>query len=185
MNKTYAGVGARVAPEGVLAAMRRIAARLEKCGWFLRTGGAEGPDTAFDEGVEDAGNVAVYLPWKGFDGSGEEFIPIPERAFELAEQYHPNWAACSDGVKKLHARNSMVLLGPNCDDPVDFVIAWTPEGKTVGGTGQVLRMAYAMKIPIFNIAVPNNARLLHLFLETQETQFSIKKPAEQAEIAFA
>ena len=46
----YAGVGSRATPEPVLDLMRRCATRLEVLGYTLRSGGANGAETAFEEG---------------------------------------------------------------------------------------------------------------------------------------
>jgi len=45
--------------------MRRCATRLELLGYTLRSGGANGADTAFEEGCC---RKELYLPWPGFNG---------------------------------------------------------------------------------------------------------------------
>ena len=49
------------------------------------------------------------------------------------------------------ARNAMQILGPNMDHPADLVVAYTPGGAVQGGTGQALRMAGSLGIPIRNL----------------------------------
>jgi len=45
----------------------------------------------------------------------------------------------------------MVLLGAGLDDPVEFVLCWTPGGETVGGTGHLIRAARSYGIPVYNL----------------------------------
>ena len=71
----------------------------------------------------------------------------------IAERLHPAWNRCSPAVRKFHARNAAVILGPGLDRPVDAVVAWTPGGKDVGGTGVSIRIARAHGIPVLNLAL--------------------------------
>lgn len=73
------------------------------------------------------------------------------RAMELAAEVHPNWAACSDAARKLHARNCYQILGLNLDNPVSDVVCWTPGGKGEGGTGQAIRLAKKLGIPVWDL----------------------------------
>ncbi len=52
------------------------------------------------------------------------------------------------------ARNALQIMGPNMDRPADLVVAYTPGGEVVGGTGQALRMAGSLGIPIRNLGDP-------------------------------
>lgn len=165
----YAGIGARQTPPEILGWMSQLGAYLGRRGYVLRTGRAAGADTAFEKGCDAVGGPKeIFLPWPGYnntarftfrDRRGKESSPpcslYPSGpAFRLAAKHHPNWGACTQGVRKLHARNCHVLLGSDLAAPVDFVICWTKDGKTVGGTGQALRLAYRHKIPIYNLALP-------------------------------
>lgn len=149
--KTFAGIGSRETPPYVLDRMRAIAGRLGASGWRCRTGGADGADTAFEEAYGAFPyQLELYLPWKGFNGSRWGFLPsVP--AFEMARKYHPNWGGLSWGATKLMARNCHQVLGPMLNDPVDFIICWTKDGKASGGTGQALRIAEDLKIRVYNL----------------------------------
>ena len=57
-------------------------------------------------------------------------------------------------IVNLQARNGMQMMGPNMDRPADLVVAYTPDGAVQGGTGQALRMAGALGIPIRNLGNP-------------------------------
>jgi len=135
----YAGIGSRSTPPQILSVMTEVAQYLDNLGWILRSGGAEGADKAFEAGAR---NPDIYL--------AED---ATEAALKMAAQYHPAWHRCSDYAKKLHARNCMIVLGRDLTNPVKFVVCWTPGGKVTGGTGQALRMAVALKIPVLNMAI--------------------------------
>ena len=62
------------------------------------------------------------------------------------------------------ARNSYQVLGRNLDDPVEFVICWTPGGSGSGGTGQAIRIAKDYQIPVFDLGSPETKLRLEEFL---------------------
>jgi hypothetical protein len=148
--KTYAGIGSRATPPDVCHAFVFAASNLAKQGWTLRTGGAEGADTAFLEGAWAAGSrPELYLPWTGFNGHEHGLYP-PAEAFTEAAKYHPVWDDLSLPARRLHARNVCIVLGPDLSSPVSFVVCWTPGGRGGGGTGQALRVAKAHSIPVYD-----------------------------------
>lgn len=154
---TYAGIGARATPNLALADMTAIAAWLARAGWRLSTGGARGADSAFANGTPQSQRT-IHLPWRGYNGhrGPDSRVPDPSElaaGLAIAERLHPAWGRCSEAVRKLHARNASVILGPGLDRPVDAVVAWTPEGAVTGGTGMALRIATERGIPILNLGV--------------------------------
>ena len=140
VNK-YAGIGSRETPPDICAKMSNAAMRLGLLGWGLRSGLAPGADQAFAAGCDIVGGKKIV-----------RCITDSEAAKSHAAHFHPNWDACSEHVKGLHARNSLIMLGDWLDDPVKFVVCWTPSGLARGGTGQALRIAAAYDIPVFNLA---------------------------------
>ena len=140
---TYAGIGSRRTPPDIQPLITQTAARLANAGWTLRSGGAIGADQAFEKGAN--GTKEIYSPDDATPG-----------AVEHATKFHPAWQKCSTTARLLHARNSMIILGPNLDSPVDLVICWTPSAQVVGGTGQALRIALAMGIRVCNLAIPEH-----------------------------
>lgn len=72
----YAGVGSRATPEPVLDLMRRCATRLEVLGYTLRSGGANGADTAFEEGCC---RKELYLPGLASTDGNRSFRPFATR----------------------------------------------------------------------------------------------------------
>jgi hypothetical protein len=153
MTKYYAGIGSRKTPDSVLDDMTEIARRLRDS-YILRSGGADGADSAFEQGAGE--NKQIFIPWNGFNGlhANGKTVIIPEFDFEMASIYHPAWHRCSPGAKKLHARNRNQIYGPKIRKSTisEFVICWTPGGEITGGTGQAIRIAKSIKVPIFNMA---------------------------------
>lgn len=162
MPKTlyYAGVGSRGTPQEYIGLMFEIAYQMAPT-WTLRSGAADGADTAFYQGAKNnKGPVEIFLPWNGFNGftDQEEGFYVPEYTTELlniAAQFHPAWKSCSAGAKKMHARNVCQVAGLDLNTKTDLVICWTKDGKRGGGTGQALRIAKYLEIPIFDLAVGN------------------------------
>lgn len=147
INKKYAGIGSRSTPDEVLEVMTCCAGLLSRGEYTLRSGGAPKADTAFEIG---ATLKEIYLPWKGFNKNQSSLFTVSREAIELAGKYHPYWANCNRVVRLFHGRNCYQILGLTLDDPVAFVLCWTPEGSGNGGTGQALRIAKEYNIPIFD-----------------------------------
>lgn len=151
-QKIYTGIGSRQTPPDVLAEMRVIGRMLAIKGWLLRSGGAQGADSAFEYGCDEGfGSKEIYTPWWGFNGNRSRSCRPSERAFEEAAQYHPKWQFLKYAVKLLHARNVHQVLGADCESPGQLLICWTPNGKAVGGTATALRIAQEFEIPIVNL----------------------------------
>ena len=150
MPRAYAGIGSRSTPTDVCDEMTDIAYRLDKLGYCLRSGGADGADTAFEKG---ATNKEIFLPWDGFNGRKADDVSyiVPEYNDELTERFHPNPGNLGKAAKLFMSRNANQVIGRYRNDPVDFILCWTKDGKDSGGTGQAIRIARSMKIPVFNV----------------------------------
>ena len=148
--KYYAGIGSRQTPEPMLLFMTAIAQYLDKRGYALRSGGADGADLAFERGAR---HKEIFLPWKGFNGSKSPLYLVPEKALKIAEEVLPEFPHCTPAVQKLKARNMMQVLGPGLDDPCDFVICWTEDGALRGGTAAAIRLAKKHQIRVFNLGL--------------------------------
>lgn len=147
MRRIYSGVGSRKTPAAMLEKMRRIAVHLRDQGFMLRSGGADGADTAFEAGAGSAKEIIV--PWPDFNNRPHGITPPdPAAAMALAARHHPGWRNCSPAVRAIHARNVCIVLGPDLETPSDFVICWTADGRASGGTGQAIRVARAYGIPV-------------------------------------
>lgn len=175
MNKIYAGIGSRTTSLEIQSLMGDIAIILAKNDFILRSGGADGADSAFEIGCNHAnGNKEIYLPWKGFNDNQSELVGVCDKALELASKYHPAWKApLPRSVRALLARNGYQVLGVDLNTPADFVICYTNDGasshtertKNTGGTGQAISIADAYKIPIFNLGKANGYEALKQHLQ--------------------
>lgn len=127
-------------------------------GYVLRSGGAPGADTSFEEGASSCGGeLEIYLPWSPFnnrvaDGVTYFLIPeeIKEEAYRIAQDFHPGWNYLKRGARALMTRNVLQVLGRDLRTTSEFIVCWTPKGKIDGGTGQALRIAQAYKIEVVN-----------------------------------
>jgi hypothetical protein len=159
MTKVYTGIGARNTPSPVLNKIIYIAKELASKNWILRSGGADGADTAFEDGCNlSKGEKQIYLPWKGFNKSDSNlYLNLANRAhmdaFEIAKSIHPAWNKLKYGAKLLHTRNVFQILGWDLKSPTGMVVAWTSHGKEIGGTRTALVLARQYNIPIINLAV--------------------------------
>lgn len=154
---SYAGIGSRSTPPGVLTLMGGIALILTEFDLILRSGGAPGADSAFERACDRGhGRKEIFLPWKTFNGSRSCLCTPPIQAEVMASEFHPNWTACTPAARKLHARNCQQITGRHLDDPVDFVLFWAPEkdGKVQGGTATAVHLARKLQIPTFNLRCP-------------------------------
>ena len=153
--KYYAGIGSRETPPGVKPMIEEVSFFLSKMGFVLRSGGAPGADSMFEEYCN--GDKEIYLPWVGFNKNQSDLFldsigkDIILEAREIARKYHPNWNALSEAAKKLMTRNTFQIMGRDLKTPVSFVVCWTRGGTINGGTGQAMRIAKDLKIPIFNL----------------------------------
>ena len=133
----YAGIGARATPDAIKKYMTELAHFLNTQKWYLRSGGAQGADKAFEAGA-----------------GIRKFIYHPEdwnmEAVKIARDHHPAWSRLSPYVQLLMARNAMIVLSNTLTEPVKFVVCWTPNGEIVGGTGHSLRIAQTYNVPIIN-----------------------------------
>lgn len=151
MLQTYAGVGARKTPQDVLNLMSYIAIKLSTCGFILRSGGAKGADTAFEQGAGHKKEI-----FYANDATPE--------AIAIARQFHPAWNKLSDYPIKLHGRNSFQVLGRDLNTPANVLICWTPNAckshatrsYNTGGTGTAISIADAYHVPIVNLAHPED-----------------------------
>lgn len=182
-NVIVTGIGARDTPKDELEMLTRIGSAIEQRGGRGRSGGAGGADLAFEKGFKNPRNIDVIVPWQGFlpkdmtkedvnnylgrkrpeHGPGATVMlqgDYERRAMNMAAQYHPAWDRCSQGARRLHTRNMPQVLGLELDNKSDIVIAWTVDGKATGGTGQAIRVAQDLGIPVANLKNPHERAAL-------------------------
>lgn len=150
--KYYAGIGSRETPIELKDNIKNIVEYLNSLDYILRSGAAPGADTFFEE---YAGQKEIYLPWRNFEGNESRLYKPSKESFEMAAKYHPNWYRLSIGARRLMARNCHQVLGQDLKTPVKFIVCWTKDGGATGGTGQALRMAKDLNIPVYNLFFDN------------------------------
>ncbi len=169
MTPSYAGIGARATPKHILDMMYTTASLLAQDGYICKTGAAIGADQAFALGaINSKGQVHLKLPWLNYEqnwiklmnASGlvttREIKHYDLQAYKSVKRLHPKAESLSQAVIKLHARNYLII------ENTQFVICWSPGGKTVGGTGQGIKIASELNIPIYNLG---NTEIYNLFKE--------------------
>lgn len=191
MGKYYAGIGSRQTPDHILKIMHHIGAYLYTQGWTLRSGAAQGADACFERGHDRAYEMdmlgepkkEIYLPWAYYQNNLSDLhpknIPFSQEEIDFTANYHPGWKKCSPSVRALHQRNTRIILGHQSlhgeyVKPVKFVVCWTPNGEITGGTGQTLRIAQALNIPIINLGSPHSADELEkcvLAIDKEQSQY--------------
>jgi hypothetical protein len=170
MPKYYAGIGSRSTPPDICQLMAQIAEELSERGYILRSGHARGADIAFENGAKE--QKQIFLPWDSFNGAwinDRTYFSVRgySRAFDIAQKFHPVWDRCNYDAKCLLARNTHQIMGKDYDEPAEFVVCWTPNGSGSGGTGQALRIAKSMNIPIFDLAIEGKLEELIEFVSNQ------------------
>jgi len=145
----YTGVGSRKTPGNIMKLMIKIAKKMAMNNIILRSGGADGADSAFEAGCNDMkGPKEIYLANQ-----------CTIKAMAIAKQFHHAWNACSEYARKLHGRNAFQVLGVNLNMPSRLLICWTPDGceyhetrsRKTGGTGTAISIAEHYKVPIYNL----------------------------------
>lgn len=152
----YTGIGSRETPADIYKKMTEISKILDQKGYTLRSGGAEGADSAFEDSTE---NKEIFIPWTGFNHRETPYVGAGPKALELAEKLHPNWKGLKNPVKLLIGRNTYQVLGKNLDSPSKFVVCWTNDGAeykgqvgiSTGGTGTAIKLAAINNIPVINL----------------------------------
>ena len=178
----YTGIGSRLISETMISMMTFIAKCLAEHSYTLRSGAADGADSAFEAG---AIKKEIYLPWKGFNKHSSHYYVLNEKALQIASQNHPVWSKLTPAAQKLHGRNVYQVLGYDLDLPSDFVICWTKDGcesyirrtYLTGGTGTALSIASKNNIPIFNLSNADCYERLQNFLRERDVFLPNYKPA--------
>jgi hypothetical protein len=153
---SYAGFSAPDTPPEVLNFMSRLSSRLEEIGFVLRSRGADGADSAFDDGCE---NKEIFLPWPGFNDKESEFDSPTSEALRVMEVLHGDWQQLKQGAQRLLACNSHVILGADMRSPADFVVCWTNDGaeksrsfgRSTWEPNLAIDLADRFGIPVFNL----------------------------------
>lgn len=156
INQIYTGIGSRSVPDLYKERIYSIAKLLDEIGYTLRSGGADGSDTYFEE---ISTSKEIYLPWKDFNNNTSLLHKIPEAAKQLASFHHTIYNELKDSVKSLMNRNVLQVIGQTLNIPSDFVVCYTEDGcnqaihrtSKTGGTGLAISLADTIGIKIYNV----------------------------------
>lgn len=187
----YTGIGSRKCRKlpHVMKALYDIAEILSKQGYTLRSGGADGADTAFELGAKERlirspkQLYDIFLPWPGFNGRsttdrlnyhGNVPMILDPMARDMAKGIHRHWDSLKSGAKQMHTRNVYQVLGADLDTPSDFLVCYAEaddEGIPKGGTRTAWVLAKQYNVPCFNLALPFDKLD---FIELMSVKFGIK-----------
>jgi len=171
----YSGVGSRQTPPLVIAQMMGMGETFASLGWCLRSGGAAGADSAFEDGCDVVlGKKEIYLPWKGFNNHTSDKYEVTIPALDYASRIHSVWSKLSPAAKNLHARNVFQVLGEDLKTPSTLLVCWTLDGcerkqdRTIktGGTGTAIAIADENGIPVYNLGNPGRLEKMRYDLST-------------------
>lgn len=161
MTKKYAGIGSRKTPSNILTTMSNVAIVLARRGWLLRSGAADGADSAFESGCDLAsGDKEIWLPWPGFNANASELVIGADHAwaFSLMEKRYEWMIKAKSSVRNLIARNMIQILGPKGNEPVDMVFYWAWDIPTKSsGTSYAVTLADSLKIPLVDLSTERGA----------------------------
>lgn len=199
----YTGIGSRKeTPNDVLGIMEDAAYRLARVGGILRSGKAEGADSAFQKGVQRyvkdyrSANIAeIYTPWDKFitPGLSSDWdislnhidLVLPDQISyrdELVKEIHPaaEWLKENRmGSYAMHSRNVHQIMGMNLREPrlSKFVLYFAPESKKgtpKGGTATAVKLAQKFGVRCLNLDNIDNWIILEKFLESLEVKRGLR-----------
>lgn len=172
----YTGIGSRETPPQIQFTMIALAKKLAKLGLTLRSGGANGADTAFERGAQaENGKREIYLPYRGFNRSTSGLYGVDQTALDKAKEVWEDryingstfctWNVLKEGTRKMMARNCYQVLGVLLDSKSSIVACWTKDGKASGGTGQAIWLAVKEDIPVMNLYYKEMVDLAYNLIE--------------------
>lgn len=170
MTKYYTGIGSREVPLEIYELMTKVAEFLSGQGFILRSGGADGSDSAFELGAKE---MEIYLPWNGFNNrrtnqlhDDKYLVPSEFGNYSYAElitkMTHPACDKLNDTTWKFHNRNVYQILGKNLLTPSNFVVLYAPTTTdgVKGGTNTAYTIAKRMGIKTYNLYVSEERKLI-------------------------
>ncbi|MCY9861191.1 hypothetical protein OTK49_01455 [Vibrio coralliirubri] len=185
-GKMFTGVGSQKTPPVYREFMAAISYVLGVKGYGLRSGRARGADNFFEIGVpaQMRDLAEIYLPKKGFGvATGCRSFEIEDANVLMEAMYiidknniHEAWQHLINKrgdsfAVAAHTRNVFQCLGIvlRAQSLSKFLICWTPCGSKTfeetteftGGTRTAIRLADVSGIPVFNLAVREDAVRLH------------------------
>lgn len=186
MHKFFTGVGSRETPDDILTLMRGYSKAMVLRSWVLRSGGANGADSAFCAGWFDAlyeniniQDAEIYLLWHGFNDYSKDSKncklvvdkAIISQAQEILRTVHPAYERLTRGPLALHTRNVYQVLGSDLKTPSRGLVAYAKldkHGEPMGGTRTAIKIAEMYNIPCLNLFKDEDRARLEKYLEGLE-----------------
>lgn len=176
----YTGIGSRQTPKVILDLMTEIGIYMAKNNILLRSGGANGADSAFESGCDFVNGIKeIFLPWEGFNNktglinkNNKKAMAISEKTWNLRNM-PVKWNNLKESTKLLMLRNTYQIMGIELTKPTNLVICWTPDGRASGGTGQAIAMANYITIskrtnitiPVINLQIKKDRDIIENMLK--------------------
>lgn len=170
-------IGSRKTPQDSLDWLMYAANYCTTHGHTVRSGKADGADTAAILGCIEAYDLAgvpynlhqeglgvpeMFVPWNGFGNKNlssawDSVQGDNPDAHDIAGSIHPAWHNCKESVRKLHTRNVCQILGEDLHTPSDIILYWCEEkkGKPTGGTATAVNLALSRGIQCINMLHSN------------------------------
>lgn len=175
-----------MAPAAEMQILLELAYKLTSEGYYNRTGGADGADTAVWNGTElywkrhkkeGPYHDRLYVPWDGFKENwinntrgwiqSPESLGVQKEAEYIAKQVHTHWGNLKRGGKAFHTRNVLQVLGDCLDRPSDILICWAMTDKQAipkGGTRTAWVLAKEHKVPCYNLFLDEDRKKMMQYL---------------------
>lgn len=174
---SYAGIGSETISSEEESQIKCLAKYLAKRGITLYSGNCKGADQAFQRG--SGGECVIFLPWYSYElesydvhNSIKYFVAVATKeGNESILKYHPRGSSIVGAAQKMHCRNYHIIAGMEDYPPVRFVLCcanYDSQFNVAGGTGQGVRIAKALSIPVYNIRAGFDADAFKTFVDHLE-----------------
>lgn len=124
-----------------------------------------------DEQIRNVSNskATIYKLWSKAKANVNHHTVVSEAptriSYQVACGLHKRFLKLKDFIRCIYARDTQVVLGAECNEPVNFILIYTECGessfskkfdiKKAGATWYALKIAKEANIPVFNIQSNN------------------------------
>lgn len=164
--KYYTGIGSRNISGEERELIFNIAVKMSEEGYTLRSGGAEGSDTAFEEGcLSVSGELEVYRPTRSPNMKGYHLVPndlqFNYAKTRLSIDIIPWFSYMKPYSQRIHSRNFYQVVGfDNVCSHVTIYASDEDEEGVKGGTRTAVMVSRSLKIPTYNLRIPEQRNTL-------------------------
>jgi hypothetical protein len=184
-KKTFAIVaynGKDSLPDEAKEMLDKICSYLFAKGYKLRVNGDTRSSYTIDYSKTSKDKLEVYLPWKKFNPDLADSAVITssnEKGYGIALTTRNKFLELPDAARALVANNVHLVLGKECDEPLDLLLVYNKNGSEVlpekkvdydmlGYTAYFMKLAEAANIPVFNIKKSDVIDRLSKLLKSKE-----------------